>query len=208
MTEHHGSWEDGERAESYSRQTKIGARLMYAPFARKIAQSVAALEERAIIVEVGAGPGLLAIELHKIWPESRIVGVDPSNEMLRIASENASMAGMSSFEARLGTAEELPLAANSADLVVSQSSFHEWDDQQRGLEEIFRILKPRGILILKDYNRAWLSPWKRKLLGLFHHLDMFRFSFEQASVLMREVGFGEVEGAGKGLHWFLKTEKP
>jgi len=181
---------------------------MYAPLARRIEQRVAALEEGAVIVDVGMGPGLLAIEMHKVWPGRRIIGVDPSSEMLRIASENASRAGVSSFEARLGTAEEIPLEADSADLVVSQSSFHEWDDQQRGLAEVRRVLKPRHSLILTDYNRAWLSPWKRKLLGLFHHLDMFRFTLEQVSDLLREAGFDGIDGDEKGLQWFLKGEKP
>ncbi len=208
MKEHSGSWEDGERAVRYNRQTRIGVRLMYAPLARRIEQRVAVLEEGAVIVDVGTGPGLLAIEMHKIWPRSRVIGVDPSGEMLRIASENASRAGVSGFEARLGTAEEIPLEANSVDLVVSQSSFHEWDDQQKGLTEALRVLKPGRSLILKDYNLAWLSPWKRKLLGLFHHLDMFRFTLEQVSVLLRDAGFNGIEGDDKGLQWFLRAEKP
>jgi ubiquinone/menaquinone biosynthesis C-methylase UbiE len=208
MTEHAEPWQDGERAERYDRQTKIGARLIYAPFAKKIAQSMTTLEDGATIVDVGTGPGLLAIELHKLWPEAKIIGVDPSSEMLRIARENAGRAGMSDFEAKPGTAEEIPLPASSADLVISQSSFHEWEDQQRGLEEISRVLKPGGSLILKDYNRAWLSPWKQKLLGFFHHLHMFQFSFEQVAALLREAGFHEIRGQAKDLQWFLRAEKP
>jgi ubiquinone/menaquinone biosynthesis C-methylase UbiE len=202
------TWQDESRAERYGRQNKIGARLVYAPFARKIAQSLVALEDGATIVDVGTGPGLLAIELHKLWPEARIVGVDPSREMLRIATENAGKAGISDFEAREGSAEEIPLAADSADLVISQSSFHEWEDQQQGLGEILRVLKPGGSLILKDFNRAWLSPWKQKLLGLFHPLHMFRFTFQQVEALLREAGFHQVVGQAKGMQWFLRAEKP
>jgi ubiquinone/menaquinone biosynthesis C-methylase UbiE len=71
--------------------------------------------------------------------------------------KNAHEAGMSNFETRLGKAEENPIESNSVNLVVTQSSFHEWEDQRKGLSESFRILKPGGSLILKDYNRSWLS---------------------------------------------------
>jgi ubiquinone/menaquinone biosynthesis C-methylase UbiE len=188
MTAQPEPWQQEERVQRYVRQAKIGARIVYAPFAKKIVQSLDTLEERAIIVDLGTGPGLLAVELHKLWPRARIIGVDPSSEMLRIARSNAGEAGMPDFEARLGTAEEIPLASGSADLVVSQSSFHEWEDPQKGLGEVFRILKPGGSLILKDYDGAWLSPWKRKLLGRFHHLEMFRFTFQQVADLLKEVG--------------------
>jgi len=92
VKERSGNWEEGESAERYNRRTRIGVRLMYAPLARRIERSVAVLEEGAVIVDVGIGPGLLAIEMHKIRPRRRIMGVDPSREMLRIANENASRA--------------------------------------------------------------------------------------------------------------------
>jgi arsenite methyltransferase len=208
MTAQSEPWQDKERSQRYAWQTKIGSRIVYAPFAKKIAQGLANLEEGATVVDLGTGPGWLAVELHKLWPQAKIIGVDPSSEMLRIAKQNADEAGMPDFEVRLGTAEEIPLAPSSADLVVSQYSFHEWADPQKGLGEVLRILKPRGSLVLNDYNEAWLSPWKRRLLGLFHHLDMFEFTVEQVADLAREAGFDEIEAQTKGLQWFVRVVKP
>jgi len=100
------------------------------------------------------------------------------------------------------------LDSGCGDLVISQSSFHEWEDPHRGLAEIYRVLRPGGSLILRDYNLAWLSAWKRKLLGLLHPLDMFEFDFDNVASMARETGFEQIQGQAKGLQYFLVATKP
>ena len=207
---------DKERAEQHARWAKMASRLSYAPFARRIVRSIAPLERDSTIVDLGTGPGILSIEINKLLPQAKIIGVDPSSEMLEIARKNADEAGMSDYETRLGKAEEIPIESNSANLVVTQSSFHEWEDPQKGLSEIFRILKPGGSLILKDYNRAWLSKWKRNLFKLLmaaigesyeDHVGMFEFTFDEVASLLKEAGFDEIEGKKRGVQLFVQALK-
>jgi len=207
VTDQQEHWRDGEEARNYARWSGISAKLIHAPFARKIVASLPPMGPGSTIVDLGTGPGLLPLELHRLWPQAKIIGVDSSEEMIKIAKENAAKAGVSGFEARPGTAEELPLEVDSVDLVVTQSSFHEWENPRKALSEIYRALKPGGSLVLKDYNRAWLSPWKRKLLGSLHHLEMFKFTFEEVAHLLTEAGFREIRGRGKGLQLLVQGTK-
>jgi ubiquinone/menaquinone biosynthesis C-methylase UbiE len=207
MTAQQEHWQDEKQARKYARRSGLASRLVYAPFARKIVAYLSPSDPSPAIVDLGCGPGQLAIELGRLRPQARFVGVDSSSEMLQIATENAGKAGLSNYEARLGTAEEIPLEPGSVDLVVSQSSFHEWEDPPRGLAEIYRVLRPGGSLILKDYNLAWLSDWKRKLLGRLHHLDMFKFGADQVAALLSEAGFDQIQARGQGVQYFIHAKK-
>ena len=207
---------DKEKAEQHARWAKMTSRLIYAPFAKKIVESLAPLESGSTIVDLGTGPGILSIELNRLLPQAKIIGVDLSSDMLEIAGKNANEAGVSNYETRLGRAEEIPVESNSVNLVVTQSSFHEWEDPQKGLSEVFRVLKPGGALILKDYNRAWLSGWRRGLLKFLlamvgesyeDHVGMFRFTFDEVADLLREAGFDGVEGKARGLQFFVQALK-
>ncbi len=208
MNEQQNQWQDKERVGEYAKQRSLTSRLVYAPLAKRVMAYSEPSVQAPTVVDLGCGPGLLGIEIGKLQPRARLIGVDPSSEMLQIARENAARAGLSNYEARQGAAEELPLESGCSDLVISQSSFHEWEDPPRGLAEIYRVLGPGGSLVLKDYNLAWLSTWKRKLLGLLHPLHMFEFGFDEVACMARETGFERIQGQHKGLQYFLVATKP
>jgi ubiquinone/menaquinone biosynthesis C-methylase UbiE len=197
-----------EHAESYSRSMRLLSRVFYSRFARMILKRLPAIDKRATIVDLGCGPGFLSIELGRLLPSARIIGVDPSANMLEVAKRNADEAGVANYETRLGGAEHLPLGSNSVDLVVTQGSLHEWDHVEQGFAEILRVLRPRGSLMVKDFNRNWLSPWKRALVEPFHHLKMFRYSFDDVVTYLDSAGFGGFEGDRTGLQFLIQATKP
>jgi ubiquinone/menaquinone biosynthesis C-methylase UbiE len=95
-----------------------------------------------IILDLSTGPSFLSIELNKLLPDARIIGVDPSIEMLQIAKGNTEKAGMLNYEPKLGKAEEILLEPNSVDLVVNLTSLHEWENPKKAFSEIQKVLKP------------------------------------------------------------------
>jgi len=99
------------------------------------------------IVDVGCGTGRLLRAVSVRWPEARLIGIDPAEQMV---SQAARLSPDATF-AR-APAEALPLPDESTDIVLSSISFHHWADQERGLQEIARVLRPGGLFCLADHT--------------------------------------------------------
>lgn len=205
MIEEH--WRETGRAQRYSRWKKMSARLFAPSFPREIVEAVGPLDEGATVVDLGAGPGLLCLDLHKLWPQARFICVDPSGETLKIATENAALAGIPDLEARQGNAERIPIEPDCVTVVVGESSRHEWADPRIGFSEVHRILVPGGRLVLKDYSRSWPSGWMRKILGRFHYLNMFKFTLGEVVGWLEEAGFTDVRGKEMGPQFLVQAAK-
>lgn len=108
------------------------------------------------ILDVGTGTGYLLRQLAERLPDTAaFVGVDPAQEMVRVAGAAASDRRLT-FS--IAAAEHLPFADGVFDLVVSTTSFDHWTDQQAGLRECARVLAGGGQLLLTDQFSRWLLP--------------------------------------------------
>ncbi|MGB0084888.1 MAG: methyltransferase domain-containing protein [Rhodomicrobiaceae bacterium] len=102
----------------------------------------------AQILEIAPGPGFLAIELAKLGAY-QITGLDVSKSFVRIATENARMAGLN-IDFRLGDAHALPFAPGSFDFIVCRAAFKNFSDPVKALGEMQRVLKPDGTALIID----------------------------------------------------------
>lgn len=100
------------------------------------------------VLDVGCGTGRLLRRAAAVFPAAELVGVDAAPEMVRQAEASVPAGARSRF-AR-ATAEDLPFADASFDLVVSTMSFHHWSDQRAGLRQVHRVLTPGGLMALTD----------------------------------------------------------
>lgn len=102
-----------------------------------------------MIVDLGSGPGELAIELARRLPKALVIGVDPADAMRAAATRAAALAGVAATFVP-GEAGAIPLPDASADLVVSTLSMHHWPDPCAALREITRVLRADGRALIVD----------------------------------------------------------
>jgi arsenite methyltransferase len=97
------------------------------------------------VVDIGCGCGFDSqMAAHSVGATGRVKGVDPSPEMLAVARAGLVAAGLMNVELIEGRAEELPLEAGWADLVISNGVLNLATCKASAFAEAFRILKPGG----------------------------------------------------------------
>ncbi len=106
------------------------------------------------ILDVGVGPGLLALDLARLVGETgRLVGLDLAPAMIEMSS--ARLTGLPQAEVRISDATALDLAEGSFDAAVSTQVYEYVSDMPRALSELHRVLRPGGRALILDTD--WRS---------------------------------------------------
>ena len=139
------------------------------PLYRRVANDVAALAVNdaspANVLEIGSGPGELALEVARRLPQAEVLGVDLADAMVGRAAARAREAGVHlRVQFRLADAAKLPLADGSFDIAVSTLSLHHWADPGAVFTELGRVLRPGGVALVYDL---------RPFAYLRHELEVF-----------------------------------
>jgi ubiquinone/menaquinone biosynthesis C-methylase UbiE len=118
------------------------------PKSNRLVPSIAELEPAHAVLDVGCGPG--AAVRAAAGRVTRAVGIDRSEAMVEIARRRSRRLDNVEFET--GGAEEIPFADGSFDRVWTIHAFHHWEDQERGVAEALRVLRPGGWFLVVESN--------------------------------------------------------
>jgi ubiquinone/menaquinone biosynthesis C-methylase UbiE len=109
------------------------------------------LAPSAQVLEVAPGPGYFVIELAKLG-DFQITGLDISKTFVEIATQNATQAGVHAAF-RLGSASHMPFDDNQFDFIFCRAAFKNFSQPLGALQEMYRVLKPRGRVLIVDLRR-------------------------------------------------------
>ena len=157
--------------------------------------AVAELHEGETVLDLGSGGGIdVLLSARRVGPTGRAYGLDMTDEMLELARANQREAGVENVEFVKGTIEDIPLADDSVDVIISNCVINLSGDKPAVFREAARVLRPGGRFAVSDVvadpdmdeaTRRDLRQWTGCIAGA-----LTREEFEHE---LGAAGFGAVE---------------
>lgn len=166
------------------------------------------------ILDIATGTGDLAINLAKSGAE-KIIGLDISSGMLEIGRQKVKRKHLEKqIHMILGDSENIPFEDNTFDAITVAFGIRNFENLEKGLEEILRVLKPGGIFVILETSKPEKAPYKQgyniyikyilPVIGRIFSKDKsaYKYLCESASVfpygevlnnILRKIGFISVE---------------
>ena len=156
--------------------------------------AVAELREGETVLDLGSGGGLdVILSAERVGPSGVAFGLDMTEEMLALARRNAAERGVTNVHFLKGQIEDVPLPAESVDVVISNCVINLSTDKPAVFRELARVLKPGGRLGIADVvAEDRLSPAERAERGSYVGCIAGALSKGEYETGLADAGFDDV----------------
>jgi ubiquinone/menaquinone biosynthesis C-methylase UbiE len=156
--------------------------------------AVADLDEGDVVLDLGSGGGIdVILSAKRVGPAGVAYGLDMTDAMLALAEQNARDAGVTNVHFLKGVIEQIPLPANSVDVVISNCVINLSVDKPAVLLEMARVLKPGGRIGISDVvAEDRLTPERQAERGSFVGCIAGALSKGEYEAGLEEAGFEQV----------------
>jgi SAM-dependent methyltransferase len=157
--------------------------------------AVAELRVGESVLDLGSGGGIdVILSAKRVGPTGKAYGLDMTDEMLALARRNASEAGVENVEFLRGYIEEIPLPADSVDVVISNCVINLSADKPKVFAEMHRVLRPGGRVGVADVVASdELTPTERADRGSYVGCIAGALSFREYGEELMRAGFVDVK---------------
>ena len=182
---------------------------------------LAELHPGETVLDLGSGGGIdVLLSARRVGPEGKAYGLDMTDEMLALASENKRKAGAENVEFLRGEIENIPLPDNSVDVIISNCVINLSADKPRVLREAFRVLRPGGRFAVSDVIRRRddipealardVEAWVGCIAGALHEDEYKRLLGEAGftSIAIEPTRIYNEYGDGAFMSGFVRARKP
>lgn len=119
------------------------------------------------IIDIGVGPGYSLIKIAEKFPEAKVIGADPSPEMVQFARLKIGKINNPNVKLIVGETPNLPLDSGQYNYALLANVIYFWDDPLKHLIEINRILKKNGSILIYFTAKESLSERINEADGVF-----------------------------------------
>ncbi|MDH5368597.1 MAG: arsenite methyltransferase [Gammaproteobacteria bacterium] len=158
-------------------------------------RAIAGLSAGETVVDLGSGGGFDAfLAAREVGETGKVIGIDMTPTMISKARNNAEKANFENVEFRLGEIEYLPLADNTADVIISNCVINLSPNKAQVFKDAHRVLKPGGRLAISDVVASCEMPEEMK-----NDLELYAGCMAGASLIheleqfMQDAGFKEIK---------------